>query len=41
MCGAGTGTLWKVGQKYSRSFEMWCGRRTEKINWTNLVTGIS
>jgi hypothetical protein len=38
--GAGNGTLRKVDHKYSRSFEMWCGRRTE-INWTNRVTGIS
>ena len=39
--GGGSRTLRKVDQKYSRSFEMWCGRRTEKINWTNRVTGIS
>jgi hypothetical protein len=41
LCGAGTGTLRKVDQKCRRSFEIWYGRRTEKINWTNPVTGIS
>jgi hypothetical protein len=30
-------TLRKVDQKYLRSFEMWCWRMLEKINWTNRV----
>jgi hypothetical protein len=27
LCGAETGKLWKVNQKYLESFEMWCWRR--------------
>jgi hypothetical protein len=30
-------TPWKVYQKYLESFEMWCWRRMEKINWTDRV----
>jgi len=26
-----------VDQKYLESFEMWCWRRKEKINWTDRV----
>ena len=26
-----------MDQKYQESFEMWCWRRWEKINWTNHV----
>jgi len=26
-----------VNQKYLESFEMWCWRRMEKINWTDCV----
>jgi hypothetical protein len=29
--------LRKVGQKYLKSFEMWCWRRKEKIGWTDHV----
>jgi hypothetical protein len=35
--GAETWTLWKVGQKYLGSFEMWSWRRMEKISWTDRV----
>jgi hypothetical protein len=35
--GAETWTLQKVDQKYLESFEMWCSRRTEKINWIDHV----
>jgi hypothetical protein len=35
--GAETWTLRKVDQKYLESFEMWCWRRTERINWTDSV----
>jgi hypothetical protein len=28
--GAQTWPLWKVGQKYQESFEMWCWRRMDK-----------
>ena len=34
---AETWTLRKVDQKYLRSFEMWCWRILEKINWTDCV----
>ena len=34
MYGAQTCTLRKVDHKYLASFEMWCWRRLEKINWT-------
>jgi hypothetical protein len=37
VCGAENGTLRKVGQKYLKSFEMWCWRRMEKISWTDDV----
>jgi hypothetical protein len=30
LCGAETGTLWKVGQKYPENFETWCRRRMQK-----------
>jgi len=33
--GVETWILWKVGQKYIESFEMWCWRRIEKISWTD------
>jgi hypothetical protein len=36
-CVAETWTLRKVDQKYVKSFEMWCSRRMEKINWTDRV----
>ena len=36
--GAETGTPpWKVDQKCLESFEMWCCRRMEKINWSDRV----
>jgi len=35
--GAYTWTLRKVDQKYVDSFQMWCWRRTEKINWNGCV----
>jgi hypothetical protein len=35
--GAETGTSWKADQKSLKSFEMWCWRRMEKINWPDLV----
>ena len=35
--GAETWTLRKVDQKYLKSFETWCWRRMEKINWTDRV----
>jgi hypothetical protein len=35
--GAETWTFRKVHQKYLESFEMWCWRRMEKINWTDRV----
>ena len=34
--GAETWTFW-ADQKYLESFEMWCWRRMEKINWTDHV----
>jgi len=37
MCGAETGTVRTVNQKYLGSFELWCWRRTEKISWTDRV----
>jgi hypothetical protein len=37
LCGVGNCTPRKVDQKYLESFEMWCGRRMEKIGWTNSV----
>jgi hypothetical protein len=33
--GAETWTLREVDQKHLESFEMWCWRRMEKINWTD------
>jgi len=35
--GAGNWSLRIVDRKYLESFEMWCWRRTEKINWTDRV----
>jgi hypothetical protein len=35
--GAETWTLRAVHQRRLESFEMWCWRRMEKINWTDLV----
>jgi hypothetical protein len=35
--GAETWTRRKVDQKYVGSFEMWCWRRREEINWTDRV----
>jgi len=35
--GAETWTLRAVDQKHLESFEMWCGRRMEKISWTDHV----
>jgi hypothetical protein len=35
--GAETWTLRAVDQKHLESFEMWCWRRMEKINWTDRV----
>jgi hypothetical protein len=32
-----TGTFRKLDQKYLESFEMWCGKRLEKIIWTDRV----
>jgi len=32
--GAETRALQKLDQKYLDSFEMWCWRRMERINWT-------
>jgi len=37
MYGVETQTLWKVGQKYLGSSEMWCWRRMEKISWMDHV----
>jgi len=37
LCGAETGTLRKVDQKYLDSFEMCCWTRREKISWTDGV----
>jgi hypothetical protein len=37
LCGAETGTLRKVDKKQLGSFEMWCWRRKEKINWIDRV----
>ena len=37
LCGAGTGTLWKIDHNYIENFEMWCWRRMEKISWTDRV----
>ena len=37
LCGAETWTLWAADQKYLESFEMWCWRRMEKINWIDHV----
>ena len=37
MYGAKTWTLRAADQKYLESFEMWCWRRMEKINWTDHV----
>jgi hypothetical protein len=35
--GAETWTLRTLDQKHLESFEMWCWRRMEKINWTGRV----
>ena len=35
--GAETWTIRAVDQKHLESFEMWCWRRMEKINWTDRV----
>ena len=35
--GAETWMLRTADQKYLESFEMWCWRRTENINWTDRV----
>jgi hypothetical protein len=35
--GAETWTLRAVDRKHPESFEMWCGRRTGKITWTDHV----
>jgi hypothetical protein len=35
--GVETWTLRAVDQKHLESFEMWCWRRKEKINWTDRV----
>jgi len=35
--GAETWMLWAVDQKHLESFEMWCWRSMEKINWTDHV----
>jgi hypothetical protein len=32
--GAATWTLQKLDHKYLDSFEMWCWRKMERINWT-------
>jgi len=37
LCGAETGTLRRVDQKYMESFGMWCWGRTEKSSWTDRV----
>jgi len=37
LCGAETGTLRRVDQKYLGSFEMWCWRRMGKISWIDRV----
>ena len=34
---AKTWTFWAADQKNFESFEMWCWRRMEKINWTDHV----
>jgi len=33
--GAGNLTLREVDRKYVGSYELWCWRRMEKINWTD------
>ena len=35
--GAETWTLRAVDKKHLESFEMWCWRRMEKINWTDYM----
>jgi hypothetical protein len=35
--GAETWTLRQIDHKYLESFEMWCWRRMEEINWTDCV----
>ena len=37
LCGAETGTLLKVDQKYLGSYEMWCWRRMGKTSWNDRV----
>jgi len=37
LCGAESWTLWKVDEKYLKSFEMWCWKRLEDISWTDRV----
>ena len=35
--GVGTWTPWKVDTKYLESFEVWCWRKKENINWVDRV----
>jgi hypothetical protein len=35
--GAETWTLWRVDQRYLKSFEIWYWRRKEKISWAEHV----
>jgi hypothetical protein len=37
LCGVEIWTFGGVDQKYLESFEMWCWRRMEKINFTDRV----
>ena len=37
LCGAETGTLRKVDQKYLGISKIWCWRRMEKVSWTDRV----
>ena len=37
LCGAETWTVRNVDQKYLKSFEMWCWRRTDQISWPDRV----
>jgi len=36
-CGAETWTFRNVNRKYLKTFEMWCSKRIQKINWTDSV----
>jgi hypothetical protein len=40
LCDAATRALRKSDNKYLESFEMWCWRRMEKINWTDRVRNV-